>query len=254
MSDAMRTYVINLDRSPERMAFVERRFADLGLSFTRISATDGNLLSPAKLKVFAEQRPRDGKRGWRPGQIGCLMSHSEVWRQIAAGEHAHGLVLEDDVHISDALPAFVGTSEWIPANAEIVRLESTGQWLSLGEAARTYEGRAVRRVRSTAWGAGAYVVHKDAAVRLLAVESALHAPVDDFLFNLGNSSVARSLATYQLIPALAIQDKFNADDAALEGFGSEIETETLNQRLKGIGALRRAITSTLRGKSRVDFR
>ncbi|MDB5714324.1 MAG: glycosyl transferase [Sphingomonadales bacterium] len=254
MPDAMQTYVINLDRSPERMAFVERRFGDLGLGFTRITATDGNLLSSADLKTFADQRPRDGKRGWRPGQIGCLMSHLEVWRHVAAAEQPYGLVAEDDVHLSDALPAFAATSEWIPPDAEIIRLETTGQWLSLGSVARKFQGRTVRRVRSAAWATGAYVIHRDAAARLLSINLALHGPVDEFLFNLGSSSVARSLVTYQLTPALAIQDKFNDNGAAPKGFGSDIETETLNGRLRGLAALRRTITSTLRGKSRIEFR
>ena len=37
----MKIFVINLARRPERMAFMERQFASLGLSFERVEAIDG---------------------------------------------------------------------------------------------------------------------------------------------------------------------------------------------------------------------
>jgi glycosyl transferase family 25 len=182
------------------------------------------------------------------------MSHVDAWRNIAEGPAPFGLVLEDDIHLSDTTPEFLRNPSWIPSDADIVRLESTGQWLLLGKVAANADNRSVRRVRSAAWGAGAYVLTKAAASRLLAVKPMLHAPVDDFLFNLVGSTVARSLTIYQVTPALAEQDKFKADQLTSEGFGSGIETGKINQRLGGLSGLRRTITSTLRGKSPVEFR
>ncbi|RYE99468.1 MAG: glycosyltransferase family 25 protein [Oxalobacteraceae bacterium] len=253
MPDTLQIYVINLDRSHERMAFVERRFAELKMNFTRIRATDGNALSVAELDAFAAERPRDGKRRWRPGQIGCFLSHSEAWQRIASGVHPFGLVLEDDLHLSDWLPRVVAEVNWIPSDADIVRLESTGQWLLLEPAASKRIGRMVRRVRSPAWGAGAYLIRQDAAAKLLEAPAILHAPVDDFLFNLKWSTTAQALNTYQLNPALAMQDKFNDNMHVIAGFGSDIETGTLNERLRGLSSFRRSITSSLRGKTKIAF-
>uniref|UniRef100_UPI0035C992AA glycosyltransferase family 25 protein n=1 Tax=uncultured Sphingomonas sp. TaxID=158754 RepID=UPI0035C992AA len=247
------SYLINLDRSADRLAFVTKRLQALGISYSRIVAVDGGKLSPAEQAAFIALRPRDG-RSWGAGQIGCFMSHGDAWQNIADGAAPFGLVIEDDIHLSDAAPALLADATWIPADADIVRLESTGQWLSLGQVAATIDGRTVRRVRSAAWGAGAYILTKAAAAKLLAAAPVLHTPVDDFLFNVASSAVAQSLTTYQVTPALAEQDKFKADQSTSKGFGSGIETGKINQRLHGLGALRRAITSTLRGKSRVEFR
>lgn len=246
-------YLINLDRSADRLAFIKKRLQFLGIQYTRIVATDGRCLSEAERAKFITARPRDG-RSWSAGQIGCFMSHVEAWRNIAEGPAPFGLVLEDDIHLSDATPEFVRDPSWIPSDADVVRLESTGQWLLLGRVTAKADNRSVRRVRSTAWGAGAYVLTRNAASRLLAVEPMLHAPVDDFLFNRISSTLARSLTIYQVTPALAEQDKFKADQSASEGFGSGIETGKINQRLRGLHGLRRSITSTLRGKSRIEFR
>ncbi len=246
-------YLINLDRSADRLRFVTHRLDSLGLPFTRIAAVEGARLTADERAAFVAARPRDGKRSWRDGQIGCFLSHLDAWRRIAAGPDAYGLVLEDDIHLSDATPAILAELSWIPANADIVRLESTGQWLSLGPPLASAAGRPVRRIRSAAWGAGAYLLSRQAAAQLMTSDPALQTPADDFLFNLAGSAIAQSLTTYQVVPALAVQDKFSAEDAIVEGFGSDIETDTVNQRLRGLSALRRRLTSTLRGKTAVEF-
>ena len=247
-------YVINLNRSAERMAFIAARLQGLSLDYTRIAAVDGAGLSQAERDAFVAARPRDGRRGWRPGQIGCLMSHQDAWRRIAAGPAAWGLVLEDDLHISDSLPAVIAQVERLPADADVVRLESTGQWLKLAPEAATVDRRAVRRVRSAAWGAGAYLLSSATAARLVATPPVQQSPADDFLFNPPSSAVARRLVTYQIVPALASQDKFAEDRRSMKGFGSDIETDRVNGRLSALSAWRRRITSFLRGKSEVGVR
>lgn len=246
-------YLINLDRSIDRLRFVKQRLDDLGLPFSRIQAVEGSCLTASERAAFVAARPRDGKRGWRDGQIGCFLSHREAWRMISSGPADFGLVLEDDIHLSDDTPAVLANLSWIPADADIVRLESTGQWLSLGPPTASAAGRPVRKIRSAAWGAGAYILSRNTAARLLGSDPILQSPADDFLFNIVSSAMAKSLTTYQIVPALAVQDKFSAEDSVIEGFGSDIESGVINQRLRGLSALRRRITSTLRGKTAVEF-
>jgi glycosyl transferase family 25 len=245
-------YLINLDRSPDRLEFVSRRLATLGLSFTRIPAVDGAALPEEQRAAFAAARPRDG-RGWSAGQIGCFLSHFDAWRRIATGDTRWALVLEDDLHLSDALPAVIIDLCALENTIDIVRFESTGQWLTLGAPVLKLAGRAVRPLRSSAWGAGAYIISRTAAARLIATNPKMHTPTDDFLFNRAGSAVADMLATYQLIPTVATQDKFSADAASVVGLGSQIETGRVNQRLRGLRAVVRWVTSSLRGKTPVEF-
>lgn len=246
--------LINLDRATDRLAFVDARLRALGLHYTRIAAVDGGAMSEADRQAFASARPRDGKRGWRPGQIGCFLSHMEAWRRAATAPSRWTLVLEDDLHVSDFLPQVLHQIDRLPAEAEVVRLESTGQWLRLDRAVGTVDGRAVRRVRSAAWGAGAYLITAATAARLAETDPQLHSPADDFLFNPATSATARALSIFQVVPALASQDKFSARGDHVKGFGSDIETDLVNARLVGFKAWRRAITSSLRGKTAVGVR
>jgi glycosyl transferase family 25 len=246
-------YLINLDRAPARLAFISRRLQALGIPYSRLSAVDGSAMPEKDRTAFIASRPRDG-RTWSAGQVGCFMSHVKAWEKIAEGLEPYGVIIEDDVHVSDEAPAFLKSPNWIPADADIVRLESTGQWLKLGKTSSRIDDRAVRRVRSTAWGAGAYVLSKSAALKLLAVEPKLHSPVDDFLFNFKSSAVAKGLTVYQVAPALVEQDKFIANQSASKGFGSDIETGKIFQRVRGISAMLRSVVSVAKGKSPVNFR
>jgi len=40
----LRIFVINLDRPPDRLAYITNEFGKIGLEFTRIAAIDGRLL------------------------------------------------------------------------------------------------------------------------------------------------------------------------------------------------------------------
>ncbi|RYF50286.1 MAG: glycosyltransferase family 25 protein [Cytophagaceae bacterium] len=246
-------YLINLDRAPDRLDFISRRLRDLAITYVRIAATDGNVLPETERKAFIAARPRDG-RSWSNGQIGCFMSHTEAWRDIVESGLAHAVVIEDDVHVSDTARVFLQDASWIPADADIVRLESTGQWLKLAKGGTNFQGRSVRRVKSTAWATGAYIITKSAVSKLLATDEKLHSPVDDFLFNLEGSKVAQGLTVYQLVPALVEQDKFIMNQSASKGFGSDIEVGNIFQRMRGITGMLRSIVSAARGKSEVGFR
>jgi glycosyl transferase family 25 len=253
MTDKFQTYIISMDRSSERLKFITDRVRLLGVDYKRVVATDGSLLDKDFKKGFAAARPRDGRRGWATGQIGCFMSHEAAWHAISKGNAEYGLVLEDDLHLSPNFKDVIESDDWIPKEADLIRLEDTGQRLKLNSGQKAFEKRKIYKVGSAAWGAGGYIIRKTLAERLINVDCCLHTPVDDFLFNLESSSVSRTISTYQLVPAVCIQDKFEDTSKGIKGFGSEIETDKVNMRLSYIPALKRSIGSILYGKKKVGF-
>ena len=72
--------LINLDRSPERLAFMQEQAERLGISMQRISGIDG------RSKMSS-------------GEVGCYASHLIVMRQIVEDGHAAAIILEDDVSL-----------------------------------------------------------------------------------------------------------------------------------------------------------
>lgn len=76
-------YYINLDRSPERRASIERQLATMGISslYKRFSAVDGSRFAPM--------------HGMTPGELGCARSHAKLLSSLKPNvRFVH--ILEDD--------------------------------------------------------------------------------------------------------------------------------------------------------------
>lgn len=216
----LRSFLINLDRSVDRLAAAEAQFRRLGVAFTRIAAVDGETLDADVVQSFTRRTPPN-QRPWKPGEIGCFLSHIEAWRRIAAGPEAAGAVFEDDACLASDIGRLLASNDWIPADADVVRLEGMGVMkLERGRRIRGCKGRRVQGLLTGTWGTAGYVISKHAAARLLQVPQSDYAPVDLFLFEPRISTVAAGLRRYQVNPSACLQDQFRSDGRA--GFCSLI--------------------------------
>lgn len=89
-----RCYLINLDRSPQRLAAMQSRLVELGIDYTRIAAVDGAQLTEAEF----QQHTRENRyyKPIRRGEVGCYLSHLAVLRAFLGGDARYALILEDD--------------------------------------------------------------------------------------------------------------------------------------------------------------
>ena len=102
----LQTWVINLDRAPERLARVSAQLQQLQLPFTRLAAVDARALTPEQ-RAALDEPAYCRKHGMSPvlGELGCYLSHVAVMRAFLASDAAFALVLEDDVLLKPSLPA-----------------------------------------------------------------------------------------------------------------------------------------------------
>jgi glycosyl transferase family 25 len=248
-------YVINLQRATGRLAAMQKKFDELGLSFQRIEATDGRAMDAEQRREFARARPR--ANGWIPGHIGCFCSHYQAWTEIAAGAEEFGVVFEDDVHISAAVPAVLESVGPHLDQFDVLRLEATKHLVLLNHAQHfSIAGINAVEVRSETWGAGAYILPKRVAQLLLAEPLTRHSPVDFFLFDKGTSAVARRHRVYQAVPALCVQAKFDPVKSKPETtYTSDIEhnseDKALRHVLRRIGWRIRGLRNMLCGWRRI---
>lgn len=87
-------YVISLARSPERKINVNKQLN--GINFKYFEAVDGKNLTDNQ-KELEKKYVEPGSLN--PGQIGCLLSHVLLWKQIIQSQMQHTLVLEDDITV-----------------------------------------------------------------------------------------------------------------------------------------------------------
>lgn len=191
----MKTYVINLDRSAERLAHMSEQLLALEIPFERIGAVDGSALVQSVL---------DAHRPMLPGTIGCFLSHRKVWQRLIESGETHALVLEDDAKLSSSLADYVHKTNWMPEGMDIIRIE--GDVIRPVELTcnptTTVAGRGLHKTRSNCCGSAGYFFTRRAAVFLLEGSSNLPEPVDIYIFG---KLQRRTLNVHQMVPALTRQ-------------------------------------------------
>jgi glycosyl transferase family 25 len=199
----MLAYLINLARSPERLAHFSAQAARAGVRFERLPAFDGRAIP-------ADERARMLSAQWQfqplnPGEVGIFLSQRLAWQRLLDSDDAMAAVFEDDVLLSpDAgrLLARLAEGGW---NADVVKLETTLRPVVLGEPVHALDAaHSLRPLRSWHGGAAGYVVTRAAAERLLTATWPLADPVDQVLFN-PLARVSTTLSLLQLTPALCVQ-------------------------------------------------
>jgi glycosyl transferase, family 25 len=97
--------VINLERSPDRLARISGELDRLHIPFERFAAVEGRDIDPDATPHFsrANYERRHGKHP-TPCEIGCYMSHMGAMQRFLDGDAEFALILEDDAILGDALP------------------------------------------------------------------------------------------------------------------------------------------------------
>lgn len=222
----MKIYLINLDRSPGRLAWFMGQVEGKGLDVVRVPAIDARLLDENEFNRLLKLT--SGQNSMSPAEMSCLLSHRKVWQLVVEGEDEWGFVAEDDIHLSADAAQFLKDDRWIPAGAEIVRAETDlrRQEMSYRVWGEPF-GHALRQLRSKQLGAAGYFVSRSAARRLLTHTDRHCEPVDVVLFA-PVVGLVHDLCVLQLAPALCIQDMWALDASRGGALTSQIGEDRRN--------------------------
>lgn len=176
--DGLQTWVINLDRAPERLARITAQLQRLQLPFTRLAAVDAKAFTPAQAALLDEAAYRR-KHGMTPvpGELGCYLSHVEVMRAFLASAAQAALVLEDDVKLHDSLPAVLHglmahTGRWDMVKLSAVHRGTPQPYLEVAP------GHQLAVMLSRCTGSSAYLMNRRAAQAYLGGLLPMQLPYD----------------------------------------------------------------------------
>jgi len=102
----MKTFVINLDKNPDRLASMKRQLDAFGIEFERFPAIYGKNLTKAELRR-CYNRFRSILVNGKPmqlGEIGCALSHALVYKRMIEENIPVALIFEDDVQFLPRFP------------------------------------------------------------------------------------------------------------------------------------------------------
>lgn len=188
--------LINLDRDPERLAWMEGQLAAAGIAFARQPAVLGRQFPDWVAPYFPDKTPTFTPP-LRLGEIGCYASHLVAMKSIAAGLHGPVvLVLEDDLLVSNDLVAIIRDAlTKLPAGWDFLRLSNPPKRATL-TVAQLQDGRNLIRYSKIPNSTGASLVTMEGARKFLkAVSRTL--PVDQDL----RRPWRYDLQEYGLVPA-----------------------------------------------------
>ena len=186
----MKAYLINLDRSPGRLAEADAQLRAAGVAYERIPAVDGRALGWTALRRSVSRFRFFLVHGRFPnlGEVACALSHNEVCRRLLASGEPAALVFEDDVVLDPA--AFRRALDLIRPC-----LDPTRPNLFL---LADHEGTPGTGIvpAGDAHFSEAYVITAAAARRLLALNAPVRAAIDAWVH-----WAARGIAVYKVLPA-----------------------------------------------------
>jgi glycosyl transferase family 25 len=138
-------YVVSLPGSSRRNA-IARKLTELDIPFQFCDAVDGRGLTPREVAAaYDEARAlRRLGRTLTRGEVGCALSHRQVYRMMLQEGLAEAVVLEDDAIVANDFAAVCRACTGLPEAVELLSLHA--------------EHGFVRRKPSFRWGGG--TIHK----------------------------------------------------------------------------------------------
>lgn len=177
------TYIINLDRSPDRLQYLSKSLDKLSFPKHRISAVDGKLLSPEDVasKVDLTSYKKFLNNTPNLGTIGCYLSHIKTWAEFIKSDYEFALILEDDIAFDANILENVVielTNNKHLWDINLLERCHSGTPLTLKRLPETNKELVIYLTNVT--HTGAYLINRKAALELINKSLPIKMPVDHY--------------------------------------------------------------------------
>ncbi|HEJ9413162.1 glycosyltransferase family 25 protein [Proteus mirabilis] len=124
----MKIYIVNLEKDIERKASIKAQLDALNLDYQFISAVYGKALSQEEI---AQLSPDFEKTSLTLPELGCALSHINIYKEIVENNISIALILEDDIKInSDLIELLEYISKYNnPNKAEVIILGKVNEYI-----------------------------------------------------------------------------------------------------------------------------
>lgn len=179
--EAIKAFIIHLDRATDRRNQVEKLIAELPIPAEIIDAVDGRALPQSEIDRVYRRHLHKPSYPFRlsVNEVACFLSHRKAWQTIVDQNLAAGLVLEDDVALNGFAGAWAAASAYIEPD-RFIRLPFRPGKESGAQIFQTESARIITPV-PVGLGMVAQLIGRDAAKQLLAITKQFDRPVDTLM-------------------------------------------------------------------------
>lgn len=214
--DDMDIWTINLLDRPIKRAYMKDQFDKYDIKCKFFDAVNGKDLDLDKLKeegvIDPDTSVKYFKRVLRRGEIGCAMSHLNIWLDLLKSDKKYALIFEDDAILTDDFRNKLN---------DVMYEVNTTNWdiLYLNENCYNHFGRVcngqqvtdnILRPVNVGYGLYGYVVKKESVKKIINDVLPFIVPIDNFLIDkhkINDDFVVLRLKD----PIVGINRKFDSD-------------------------------------------
>jgi GR25 family glycosyltransferase involved in LPS biosynthesis len=170
LDTTIRVFLINLERSPDRLIHATNTFKQVGLPFERIAAVDGTKLDMEHIETFADREAVEKDKWLTSSAIGCSLSHYKAYKQFLESDADWALFVEDDVEFSPNVVDVLNNAIRTINKTDVFLLYFHGRDKSYSKHSKIEVDSKHAFFAATnlldVYSAGAYLIHRDVAQRL----------------------------------------------------------------------------------------
>lgn len=179
-------FLINLDGASCRFGEIRRQLDLIGMPFERVPAVDGNLLEQELIdRHYSSELNR--QKYFMPltrGEIGCYLSHIEVFKRLLAENLDYAIVLEDDLIFKPGFSSIPSAIESIDSEWDYIKLIAPGKKKQIKSRMRLWADPAsgvnfdLVKWKKVPIGTAAYAVSRKGANKFIDRRSVFYRPLD----------------------------------------------------------------------------
>lgn len=181
----MKTYLINLDHSRDRLRSMTISLNKLDIDFERVSAVACDNLPEESLHCEVCSPSLNYPHPLTRGEIACFLSHRKCWENLINSGEQWALILEDNCEFSSVASQYLDSTHWFPKECQIIHFTYSPRLMYFKKHIDLDSGNALIHTEcSIPVGTSAYAISKDAALLALERSKVICEPVDNFLFGM----------------------------------------------------------------------
>lgn len=247
----LKNFVISLSSAIERRQHIEQVFNKQSIDFEFFDAITPEKACDLKEKYF----PECCSDNISAADLACAMSHIGVWLRAKELGLKYVAIFEDDIYLGENATLFLNSSNWIPKNIDVIKLETFLTKIFLGDSAGKIHNRSLYQLKHFHFGGAGYILSLKAIDCLLAEIKMKKniLPIDWVLFH--DPIYDNYIKIHQLCPALCIQDKVKNKEITFMSSLEEgrIQFESPKVKLKFLNKIKREIVRLIKQVKNLFF-